>query len=268
MKLRLLGTGGADGIPRMHGDDEVSRYARQHRGKEVRSRAAALLDGTIKIDLPPDTIMQLQRDGLSSEDWSALIFTHSDDDHFAVAEIQYALTPFTENEFLPYVIYGNDVVASKIELRYPTWPMEIVRTKSFAPFEHGPYRVSPLKATHTSGEDCQNLIFERDGKSLLYATDTGMWREESWNYLERFRLDALVIECTDGFDSRRYVGHLDLNECVEAVERLRAMKVLTSNSRVVTTHHSSRGRAKHVDLEQALAPHGMEPGFDGMEIEI
>lgn len=268
MNLRLLGTGAADGIPSTFGDDPVSTHAREHGGKNVRSRAAALLDGHIKIDLPQDTNMQLQRDGLCGCDWSALFFTHSDADHLAPSEIQYGMLPFTSNDYLKYTIYGNDVVADIVEAAYPDWPIEVVRTRSFESIEHGPYRVTPILANHIPGEDCHNLIFEKDGKALLYATDTGVWKEETWEFLSGFRLDLLVIECTDGFDPTPYEGHLDLAECVEVIGRLRSMSVLGRSSRAVTTHHSVRGMATFCDLHSALAKHGIEAGYDGMELVL
>ena len=101
MNIRLLGTGAADGIPGFFGNDMVSRYARENGGKDVRTRSAALIDGVLKIDFPPDTLTQVQRDLLDALDWTGLVFTHSDDDHFAVDELQYALFPFTDLDHLP-----------------------------------------------------------------------------------------------------------------------------------------------------------------------
>src|SRR5690606_11830913 len=86
MNIRLLGTGGADGVPALYSDSRVSLYAREHGGKDIRSRAAALIDGVLKIDLGPDTWSQLTREGLDARDWTALLFTRSDADHFAPDE--------------------------------------------------------------------------------------------------------------------------------------------------------------------------------------
>jgi phosphoribosyl 1,2-cyclic phosphate phosphodiesterase len=268
MNIRLLGTAAADGIPGLFSDDEVSRYARENGGKDVRTRSAALIDGVLKIDLPPDTMMQLQRDHLSARDWTALVFTHSDDDHLALNEIQYALIPFTELDHLPYTIYANAVVTQRIRKRYPEWPLEIVETHSFEPFTHGAHRITPIRATHIESEDCHNLVVERDGKTLLYATDTGVWPEETFDFLRNVKLDLLVIECTDGFCASEYPGHLDIKECVMVVNRLRAQGTLAPDAPVYTTHHSVRGRARHCDLERVLRPHGIEPGFDGLKVDV
>ncbi|MDR3689405.1 MAG: MBL fold metallo-hydrolase [Fimbriimonas sp.] len=268
MNIRLLGTGAADGIPGFFGNDSVSRFARENGGKEIRSRTAAIVDGVMKIDFPPDTLNQLQRDSLDALDWTALVFTHSDDDHIAVNELQYALIPFTDLDHLPYTIYANRVICDEILGRYPDWPIELIETHSFESFSHGPYRVVPIKATHIDEEDCQNLIIERDGKRLLYATDTGIWPSETFEFLKGFVLDLLVIECTDGFNESVYKGHLNIESVIQVVESLRTEGVLTPESRVVTTHHGHHGDARHCDLERALLPHRIEPGFDGMLIEI
>jgi phosphoribosyl 1,2-cyclic phosphate phosphodiesterase len=268
MEILLLGTGAADGIPGYFLDDRVSRHAREHGCKDVRSRCAAIIDGEVKIDLGPDTMMQLRNEDLSARDWSALFFTHSDDDHLSVADLQYALVPFTREFFMPFTIYGNKSVAEIIHERYPDWPIEVVQTESYACYQHGPYRIVTIRATHIPGEDCHNLIIERGGKQILYASDTGWWSEETWAYLKQFQLDALVIECTDGFAGSPYDGHLDVESCIAAVERLRKEGVLRKDSRVVTTHHSSRGDATHAELERALYQHGIEVGYDGMRIAV
>lgn len=268
MNIRLLGTGAADGIPSPFGDDKVSQYARENGGKDVRSRSAAIVDGVLKIDLGPDTNMQMQRDRLDAREWSAVIYTHSDDDHFAVNEIQYALFPFTQHEYLPYTIYANATILAQIEARYPNWPIELVETRSFQTFHHAGYAITPVRARHIHEEDCHNLVIERDGKAILYATDTGVYSEETFRYLGNFQLDALVIECTDGFCATTYEGHLDFKEVVMVVNRLREQGTLRADSQVVTTHHATRGEARHCDLERAFRPHGIEPGYDGMLLEI
>jgi phosphoribosyl 1,2-cyclic phosphate phosphodiesterase len=268
MEVRLLGTGAADGIPSFFCDNEVSRYARKNGGKDIRTRSAALIDGHLKIDLPPDTFAQLCRDRLSPRDWTGLLFTHGHDDHFAPRELQYALFPFTDLFLMPYVIYGNEFISKAIREAFPDWPIEVHSTRSFQPFTHLDYQITPVKARHKEDEDSQNLIVQHQDKTLLYATDTGVWPHETFEFLQQYRVDLLVIECTDGLTKGTYDGHLDLEACVGVVEALREFGTLSDTSRVVTTHHSARGGARHMDLEKELAKYRMEPGFDGMVLRI
>lgn len=269
MKVRLLGTGAADGIPGWYSDTEVSRHARAVGGREIRSRSAALIDGHLKIDLPPDTAWQMARDGLDARDWTGLVFTHAHNDHLAVDEIQYGLFPFNSNEFLPFPVYGNATVCAAVRDRYPDWPIEIVETRSFEPFQHLGYGVTPIRSRHGSGdEDTHNLLFERDGRTLLYATDTGIWHEPTWEFLSGCRVDSLVIECTEGLATTQYEGHLDVQELFAVVRRLRELGTLGTDATVLTTHHSHQGNVTHAQLEQVLGEEGIVAGYDGLEFEV
>ena len=268
MTIRLLGTGGAEGIPALFGDDPVSEWARAHGGRDLRTHASAIVDEGLKIDLSPDTPVQMLANDLRATDWDLLLFTHSDDDHFAIAQLQYALYPFTACHALPFPIYGNDVVLAKIRAAYPHWPFDLVRMAPFEAFETAGYRITPLRARHTPGEECFNFLVERDGRRLVYATDTGVWPEETLTHLRGVRLDLLVVECTNAFRPSDYPGHLDLQTLAYLLSRLREGGALDERSRVVTTHHSAAGGARHCDLGPALAPLGAEPGYDGMVLEV
>ncbi len=268
MKIQLLGTGAADGIPGLFSRDAISTYAREHGGREVRSRSAAVVDGILKIDLGPDTFHQVAKFGLCPMDWKALFFTHSDDDHIEEKEIQYALFPFTEEDHLGFTIFGNSVVSGIIRSRYPDWPLDIVETTSFTPLRFAEYEVTPIVANHIPGEDCHNLLFARDGKSLLYATDTGFWSEETFEFLVGKALDVLVLECTDGVHESTYEGHLNLRTFYETIERLHKSGAVTSNTKVASTHHSCRGGMRHCDLDSELSGKGIIAGYDGLILEI
>lgn len=268
MIVRLLGTGAADGIPAFFDANRVSAHARAVGGRELRTRAAALIDGQLKLDFGPDTFAQCLRDGLDPRDWVAVLYTHSDADHFTARELQYALYPFTDNHLAPFAIYANDIVARNIHDRYADWPFEVHVTKSFEPYTVGEYLVTPIKANHSRDEDCQNLIID-DGKvAVLYATDTGWWSDETWAFLNGMKLDALVIECTNGRCNCDYWGHLNVETCIATVTRLREMGTLPADAPVVTTHHSHEGDMTYEELVAALAPHGITAGFDGYELEI
>lgn len=268
MTLRILGSGAAEGIPAFAGGTRVSAYALEHGGKDIRTRSGALLDGHIKLDLPPDTVPQLQRDRLSAASWSALLFTHSDDDHFCPSELQYGLWPFCDRESLGFTIYANQAICDTIANRYPQWPMDIVTTKSFEPFMVCDYKVTPIRANHKVEEDSHNFLFEQGDRRLLYATDTGYWMEETWEFLAGAQVHGLVLECTEGFVPTPYTGHIDANQFLDMVDRMRAIGALSDQAVITTTHHSHNGNATHAELEDFFGPHGIQVGFDGKEISV
>lgn len=268
MIVKLLGTGAADGIPAMFGDCRLSRIAREIGGKDFRTRSGALINGDLKLDFPPDTFTQMQREGLSANEWSGLAFTHADADHFAVKELQYALYPFTQHLMAPFAIFANQNIIDEIVFHYPDWPFELHLTESFLPYQHAAYTITPIRANHSRGEDCHNLIVSDESATLLYGTDTGLWEEPTWEFLQGCKLDGLVIECTNGRINSDYWGHLNLETCVWTTNELRSRGILREGAMVVTTHHSVKGDMTHEELEEALAPHGIEPGYDGMEFEV
>ncbi|HLO97788.1 MAG TPA: MBL fold metallo-hydrolase [Fimbriimonas sp.] len=268
MRVLLLGTGGADGIPALYGSDRVSEHARLVRGKNIRSRAAALIDNQIKIDLGPDTVSQIQREGLNAADWSSLFITHTDEDHLCLSEIQYGMFPFIDSEKLEFTIYGNPIVCEMIRHRYPEWPIDLVELHKYQPVTHEQYVVTPIHATHKPDEECHNFIFEREGRSFLYATDTGVYSEEVFGFLAGRQLDALVVECSDGIEKSPYMGHMDVVQCVETVQRLRREGGLREGARVVTTHHTAGGKATHEELEEILGPYDIQVGYDGLSFEV
>lgn len=268
MQIRLLGTGGADGIPGFFANDEVSLYARKHGGKDVRTRSAALIDDSIKIDFGPDTFCQVQRDRIDPTLWTSVVFTHGHEDHFRAAEIQYALYPFNRELALGFTIFANEPICRTLRERFPSWPIELVQMEPFHTYRHISYDITTLRAFHDLREKCLNLIFDDGKKKILYATDTGVWDDETFEFLANRHLDCMVIECTEGLRRASYTGHLNIEDLSVVLERLHKQATISRGTRVITTHHAHTGLATHSSLEEALLPLGAEPGYDGMLVKV
>ncbi|MCL6624884.1 MAG: hypothetical protein K6T17_09755, partial [Fimbriimonadales bacterium] len=144
----------------------------------------------------------------------------------------------------------------------PTVPLKAFQTVSI-----GDYEVTPVRATHQVDEESFNYLIRRD-RTLLYAVDTGMYEEETWDFLSTQVIDVLIVECTEGLSGRRYAIHLCADQVVEMVQRLQKMGTLALGSRICTTHHGHSGDATHEELEAFFAPYGIEVGYDGKVIEV
>jgi len=268
VKVTLDGTGAADGVPALFGRDRVSTHARAVGGRECRLRASATVDDFLKLDLPPETLAMVHASGADPTDWGAILFTHSDDDHFAKNQLQYALYPFCDADHPPFSVYGNAHVCRALHERFPDWPFEIQEIHPFVPLSIHGYQVTPIRANHSASEECLNFIIEREAGGLLYATDTGIYEEETFRFLEQRQLAAVVIECTDGRVEDAFAGHLHVTTLLQVVDRLRQSGAVRPDARIVTTHHSARGGMTYVELEAVLAPYQIDAGYDAMTFSV
>lgn len=269
MKIHLLGTGGADGIPSFFGASELSTLARERGGKDIRTRSGAVIDGILKIDFGPDTFMQAAQQKLVPRDWKWIVVTHSHFDHFDAGQLQYCLPPFVPIEAQTPEIYGNRNVLAELERSFAS--ADIITTsliRSYETFAVGGYHITPVAAYHKLDEDSMNFVIEKGAKRLLYATDTGNYQEPTWEFLKGTHFDAVIIECTDGFNPSDYWGHLSCDEVLRMLERMRDIACVDDATKVITTHHADSGQASHDQLQEFFSPQNIQVGYDGMAFEV
>jgi phosphoribosyl 1,2-cyclic phosphate phosphodiesterase len=271
MKITLLGTGSAEGWPGLFCTCHVCRRSRQLRGRNIRSRSSAMLDGVVKIDLSPDTFHHVVTHDLDLTRLEFLVFTHPHDDHLAPAELQYLSWMFVPEPITrPLPVLGSRSVTDKIKafLADKELPLDIQCMEPWITVTRGEWSVTPVMAHHDPSNICFNLIVSRAGKSLLYATDTGWYDPPTWQFLERAKLDGIVVEVSRGPEESGYEGHLSIPEAIRLRERLVSCGTLPRDAPVVTTHHSHLGGLLHDEMEALLNPHGIQVGYDGLTFEI
>jgi len=269
MKLHLLGTGGADGIPSFFGRGELSDFAREHGGKDIRTRSGAVVDDVLKIDFGPDTYAQAAAQGLSPADWKWIVVTHSHYDHFDPGQLQYCLPPFVPSAACAPEVLGNNTALQALSRAFSDSGSIATRCiESFAAVTVGDFTITPISAYHKLDEDSFNLIVESHGKHMLYATDTGVYQQATWDFISGRRFDCVVIEATDGFSPSDYWGHLSCDEVVGMIAQMRKLGCVDANTRVLTTHHAASGGATHSQLEEFFAPHGIIVGYDGLTLSF
>ena len=272
MKIKLLGTSGAEGWPSLFCRCRVCQVARLEGGVNRRTRSSALIDGVLKLDFPADIHQQVVRWNIDLLDMRAILFTHSHDDHLCAAELQYAgpyFVPTPIQQRTP--IYGPVDAICKIEaaIDIDGLPFSLHVLQPEEAIDIAGYTVTPVLAQHDPQLVCFNyLITDPTGATLLYATDTGWYDEPTWRILEQNRFDAVVIECGKGPEEGGYAGHLSIRDIVALRGRLLASDSIAQTTPVLATHFPHLGGMLHAELEAVLEPNGILAAYDGMDLAI
>jgi len=272
MNVTLLGTASAEGWPGLFCRCESCARARRLGGKNIRTRSSSLIDGVLKIDFPPDILHQVIQNNLDLQSLKAVLFTHGHDDHFSVPELQYLGKYFTSEAIKTVLpIYGPpDVIERLRELLNPMLvPVALHTLQMWKRTCVAGYGVTPIRAQHDTSRECYNfLIQDESGTTLLYATDTGWYEEETWHFLAGKWIDGIVVECTKGLKQDGYMAHMCIPEIIRMRDKLQAMGTLAPGAPIVTTHHSHLCGMMHEELSAVLAPSRIQVGFDGLTFPL
>lgn len=287
MKLHYLGTAAAEAVPALFCKCEFCQYARKVGGKELRTRSGALLDGRIKIDFGPDSYYHAIRDHLNYADLQTLLITHSHADHLLPSDIHcrrpgFAVLPEDQPALQ---IYGNEAVVAKLNvIQHPRLVYHAVH--AFEPFMAEGYTVTPLPAVHFVSRDpektsylvrCEGLTYardeeaviyliEKDGKSLLYGHDTGIFSENTLEYLKNRKLDLVSLDCTFAGKDSNFIGHMCAKQNLEMRRRMLENGAADSHTVFVANHFTHHSLLPYEEMQEKMP--GFLISYDGMVVEF
>lgn len=279
MKIKYLGTAAAEAIPGVFCKCETCRKSRALGGKNIRTRSQALIDGRLLIDLPCDTYMHSIIHGIDLSDIKSCIITHAHSDHLYPDELWCRSTGIANNISEPLTICSTSASYRKLYDTVHECELDSddrVRLRKLTPFEafelEG-YTITPLKAHHDQTSDPVIYVITKDGKSLLYANDTGFFPEETVNYLKESHIcfDLISLDCTGGLKKNENYGncgHLNLIGDIKMRELLRSNGNLKDSTVCLVNHFSHNGTPIHEEMEKAAAEQGFLTTYDGLELEF
>ena len=275
MKLKYFGTAAAEGYPAMFCNCENCRKAMKLGGKNIRSRSQAIVDNELLIDFPCDTYLHCLSNGVNLHDIHNCLITHVHRDHLYPVDLIY-FKPGFSHPAEDYVLnlYGSADVESTL---FPLLPetvkkhLNVITVNPFEPFKVGKYEVTALKAYH--GTDNPYIYVISDGKkTILYAHDTDIPREETWEYMKKADLhfDLVTMDCTEGaYEDLIYHGHMCLGRNVACRDRMLEEGLIDNNTVVVLNHFSHNGLYSNYDeFKPIAADKNFSVSFDGMEIDL
>ncbi|WP_137792076.1 MBL fold metallo-hydrolase [Bacillus sp. E(2018)] len=268
MKLHILGTAASEGFPAIFCRCSHCQKARHLGGKNIRTRTSAILDDTLKIDMPPDTLHHVLRDNIDLTKIQHLLFTHTHHDHFYPEEMNMRLPGYAHGTQYPLHIYGNDAVLAKCSqmLKKQDTHVQMHLLKPFQTYEINEALVTPLLADHNQIETCLLFHIKKGNTHLLYGHDTGWFPNETWSWLKKSKIDIALLDCTNG-NLQEYRNHMNVNAVIETKKRFQEYKVLSNQSKVYVTHFSHNIGLMHEDLVGIFRPHDIDVAYDGLIIE-
>ncbi len=274
MKIKYLGTAAAEGWPALFCDCDACRKARKLGGKNIRTRSQALIDDCLLIDYPPDAYAHMLKENLSFGKIATLLVTHSHQDHFYPLDLILRTKPYCYRLQTPLLtIYGNKTVAEEYQYaQRQEDPVELAKYVHFQviePFQRFEtaegYKVTPLLANHGSKEeDCLLYLIEKEGQTLFYANDSGIYPEETWHYLEGHHIDLVSFDCT-GVIYSAGSGHMTIADNRLVKQRLLDIGCVDSSTQFIVNHFSHNGILMYDEIVEATKEDGFLVSYDGFE---
>lgn len=283
MEVRILGSGGSEGIPAFLCKCRVCAEARRRRGREIRQNACAhvtLASGLgVLLDMPPQFKMAWDRYRLDEEKLAAILITHRHEDH--TLGLKYLIDAVPENGFrqaramtayLPANVLTGRLPGMDPKNDYPPEGrrgpfVEFIPVSAYRKITIGSCSVTPLETNHLRLHDdgkggCETfgyLFEDSDGTRMAYMADAQTDLPDRTVEALSARLDCLIFECTfERLDPP--VGHTDIQGLIRIGRRF--------SPRALIATHISHQNLGYRNLTDILAGEGIRVAYDGMRITV
>lgn len=272
MKIKYLGTAAYEGVPALFCNCRLCKLARKLGGRNLRSRSQALINDELLIDFNADTVWHYHTYGFDWDKICGCLITHSHSDHLYPADIEMASDCFT-HDHKPLRFYSAQSGYDKIKAVTDAIQggAEATLIEAGKRFTVDKYSVLPLWANHPQETSPVIYSIECGGKRILYAHDTGVFPEKTWELLEKEgRYDLISLDCTgclapggDWVD-----GHMSFGTDVKTVNRMKAAGLADEKTVIVLNHFSHNWGQTYEEMVAEAEKHGIIVSYDGLEIEF
>ncbi len=286
MEIFFLGTSASEGIPSIFCNCRYCNQARELGGKNFRARSAIKMGDRYMIDFGPDTVSQHLKFNKTAIDLEHVLITHSHEDHFNFADlIMRECATVTNGKTLHIYVsrpaYDWCIESFKMIMgKYPEDGLingnsRLIPLDYFQTYDIGDLQIETIKGNHNGfgkGEKAINyLVTFPDQKQLLYATDTGYYTDETWDYLKtrNHPLDVLIMENTFGDTQlEKGAGHLDNHTFFPMLEKMTALNTINDKTKIYATHLNHKHTLLHDDMQKFFdeTTYSITMAWDGLSL--
>lgn len=284
MKLRFLGTGAAGGYPNPHCRCENCMAARESGGKSIRMMCSAMINDDLIIDLGPDLAGASIRFGLDLADVRWVLQTHSHGDHLLplhasaraaswAAKNAQPLEWFVNTASVDVIVKGNSKSIPKMSMVIDDDAAAQLRLTTIDPWqelEFGAYRVLAIPANHASAPNPMLFAIQKEGRSLLYGSDTSALPEDVWPQVvvRGWMFDVVVFDHNDGFMRSHSATHMGSEGVLAEFARMRELGIVNETTRLYGTHIAHHSSGLHEAESARAGDHGYSIAYDGLIVDI
>ena len=272
MKIKYYGSSASEAWPALFCSCSACNAAAELGGKNIRTRHQVQIDDSLLIDFPPDTNYHIRQYGLDLRKIKNLLITHSHPDHFYPYDLANRVSQYTDGITISEMlhIYGNSTVKkifSSVMKDYQNVEAvmkfhELKPSDNFVTEDH--YYVEAFLADHKYDE--QSLIYSiaKEKKKILFAHDTGIFPDETWEKLENQYFHCVSLDCT-GVTKGWINGHMGFEAVKYTCKRMRRMRCIDDGTVIILSHFAHCTDMTHEKIEKIANENGCLAAYDGFE---
>jgi len=288
MQLLFLGTAASEGYPNAFCTCARCQTARQLGGANLRKRSSVLINDDLLIDLGPDLMAAALQHQIDLASVAYCLQTHEHSDHLEPSHFfsRSAYCGVVGNPKLHYYasvgalqlcanafrLEGLDLAEAAVLADLDLGDKINLALHVIQPFQQfaaGPYQILSVAANHDPAITAMLYVIERAGRVLFYATDTGEISEQTWAALKAYgrQFHVVALDHTFGIAGRSN-GHLNGEQFLEQVERMRREELLAPDARIFAHHLAHHSNPDHAELSVYAHHHGYAIAYDGLSVEV
>lgn len=254
--LLFLGTCACDYSPKLK--DEFANCFDYN----ARRSSSALLCGKYLIDCGDHCLDSLRIANVKLAEITDIFVTHLHSDHFRVDTVETIAAAKAE----PLRVWVSEEAVLPAMENVTVMPMKKLGTLTV----EGDLTVTGLPANHDPQTHPQFLLFEKEEKSFLYATDGAWFMLEAYYFLRDKQLDLVVFDatCGDYEGDYRMAEHNSIPMIRLMLPSLKTWGAIGDHTQMYLTHLAPSLHKPHAETVELVKADGLNVSYDGLRITV
>lgn len=244
-----------------------------------------MIDDDLVIDFGPDLDSACRDFGIVLADVQWVLQTHPHADHILPlhaiargvswgAESAKALQWFGADSSIETILNGLGKSAAKMDMAVDTpsasKKLHLTTIQSWQEISFGAYRVQTIAANHDPAVDPMLFAIEKNGRRILWASDTSTLPEDTWPRVAElgWTFDVVVFDHNDGFTRPASPTHMGSKAMLSEYATMKSLGLVNDSTRLLGTHIAHHSNTIHeVEAERARAL-GYDIAYDGLIVNV